>query len=122
MNVKELLKICEEKGKPVSKSAIYFAGLKYGFISKANGEERYWTVDMGKFNEWVEKRKVVPEQGFVPISKLSQLFSCSISKAYKVAKKCNTVRYGAGSGVLYVNLNNFESVINGNRGKKDEGK
>ena len=54
MHLKEVLEKCKESGHPISKQALYVAGIKNGFLTSLE-ENKRWNFDEEKFNEWLKK-------------------------------------------------------------------
>lgn len=112
MYIKEVIKYCEDHGKPYTRMGIYTAGKKYGFINKIEGK-RALDFDQDKFLEWFENACEEIPEGYITVKQISDMYNISICKAYDIAKneEIKNRLIGAGKGVLYVDKRDVEEFI-----------
>ena len=112
MFLKSVLDKCKEEGYPITSTGLYYSGKKYGFLKK-NNKSRRLDFDKDKFYTWLNKAKQEIPRGWVSINEMSKRLGISLSQAYILSKdkdsgaKC----FGAGPGVLYVELERIKTII-----------
>lgn len=112
MFLKDVLNKCKEEGYPITAAGLYYAGKKYGFLVRQDGE-RNLDFDKEKFFEWLNKAKEEIPEGWVPLSQIPKLLGISLSQTYILAKDENSGArsFGAGVGVIYVDPRRIEEII-----------
>lgn len=112
MFLKDVLKKCKELGYPVTASGLYVAGYKYGFLVKQDGC-RNLVFDKEKFFDWIKKAKAEIPNGWTSVRGIADTFGISISKAYYLCNlpQANGKYYGAGKGILYVEIDKIKEII-----------
>lgn len=112
MYLKDVLNKCKEEGYLVTSSGLYYAGEKYGFLIKKEGN-RSLEFDKDKFNEWLKKAKQEIPKGWVSINELHNVLGISLSQAYILSKDedSGAKTFGAGPGVIYVDPERIKEII-----------
>lgn len=112
MHLKDVLNKCAEENYPITASGLYYAGIKYGFLKKHEGE-RNLDFDKDKFFEYLKKAKEEVPEGWLPLSAIPEKLGISLSQVYILIRNENTgaKSFGSGKGVLYVNPKRIENVI-----------
>ena len=116
MFITDVLNKCKEEGYPVTKSGLYYAGKKYGFLKATDKKRaRGFSLEFNKdaFFEWLKKAKEAVPEGWVPIREIPKLLNISLTQAYILVKNenCGAKSFGAGPGVLYVDPERVKEVI-----------
>ena len=111
MFLKDVLNKCKEEGYPVTSSGLYYAGTKYGFLKKQEGN-RNLEFDKEKFLEWLAKAKQEIPEGWVSINQLHTVLAISLSQAYILSKdpESGAKAFGAGPGVIYVDPERIKEI------------
>lgn len=112
MYLKDVLNKCREEGYPITASGLYYAGKKFNFIVKREGN-RNLEFDKEGFFKWLNKAKEEIPEGWVPLSALPEKLGISLSQAYILSKDENSGAkgFGAGEGVIYVDPRRIEEII-----------
>ena len=112
MFLKDVLNKCREEGYPITSGGLYYAGKKYGFLVKKDGKNLDFNKD--KFFEWLHKAKEEIPEGWVSLNQLHNELGISLSQAYILSKdpKSEARTFGAGPGVVYVNIERIRAIIN----------
>lgn len=112
MFLKDVLNKCKEEGYSVTSSGLYYAGEKYGFLIKKEGN-RNLEFDKEKFLEWLAKAKQEIPEGWVSINELHNILGISLSQAYILSKDedSGAKTFGAGPGVIYVDPERIKAII-----------
>ena len=103
---------CEVEGYPVTSSGLYYAGEKYGFLIKKEGN-RSLEFDKDKFFDWLKKAKQEIPEGWVSLNELHIKLNISLSQAYILSKDpaSGAKAFGAGPGVIYVDPERIKAII-----------
>ena len=112
MFLKDVLNKCKEEGYPVTSSGLYYAGEKYGFLIKKEGN-RSLEFDKDKFFDWLKKAKQEIPEGWVSLNELHIKLDISLSQAYILSKDpaSGAKAFGAGPGVIYVDPERIKAII-----------
>ena len=112
MYLKDVLNRCREEGYPITASGLYYAGKKFNFIVKREGN-RNLEFDKEAFFKWLNKAKEEIPEGWLPLCEIAKLFKISLSQAYILAKDKNSGArgFGAGEGVIYVDPKRIKEII-----------
>lgn len=118
MYVNEVLRKCEERGYKITKAGLYRAGVKYGFLTRTDGQ-RSFDFDQKKFLEWLDRAVEEIPEGWMTLAEASKALGVSIAQMYLLVKDENSgVRYfGSGKGVMYVDPKRVEEVIESRKNK-----
>lgn len=121
MHLKDVLNKCKEEGYPVTAPGLYFAGKKFGFIKRNEGE-RNLEFDKDSFFEWLRKAKEEIPEGWLPLSKIPGKFGISLAQVYILVKdpESGARSFGTGKGVIYVDPERIEKIIRERENKHKE--
>ena len=114
----DVLRYCEKHGRKYSRTAIYNAGKKYGFAVKIDGNPSL-QFDKEKFLDWFNNGREEVPNGFITVSEMRKKYNLTLNFSYSVANDpdCKTKRIGAGKGIIYVDTNGLEEIIEKHRNK-----
>lgn len=112
MYLKDVLNKCKEEGYPITAQGLYYAGNKYGFLTKHEGS-RNLDFNKDKFYQWLNKAKEEIPKGWLSLNEVSKKLKISLSQAYILSKDLNSgaKSFGAGPGVVYVDPGKIEELI-----------
>lgn len=112
MHLNDVLNKCKEEGYPITASGLYQSGLKFGFLTKKEGN-RNLDFNKDKFLEWLKKAKEEIPEGWVSINELHKIVDVSLSQAYILSKdpESGARSFGSGAGVTYVDPERIKAII-----------
>lgn len=114
IRVVDVLDKCRKEGYPMTRQGLYFAGEKYGFFTKKEGEKNL-EFNKEKFIQWLARKKESVPINYIPVKQLSNEYNVNMNYAYNIANELleeGKARYiGSGKGILYVDRNAVEEYI-----------
>lgn len=113
MKFQQVLERCKNKGLNISRNAVYYNGIQYGFIERDIDRNNIFHQE--KFEEWLEMKLGKAPEGYCSFKECSEKLGIPLNTIYYLVKESGlkTIEIGkiGTKKVKYVEIEKFREFI-----------